>query len=1394
MDIATSAVAKVAEYLVDPIIHPFTYCCTYNTNFEKLNEEVDKLKNARESVRYKVDDSRIKGDGIQQHVEEWLIAANKEINEVETLIEGKENSNNRCLKGLCPNLRTRYQLSKKAEREANAIVGLHEKGRFDSVSFRTIPEETWLRSTQDFMHFESRKSTLKEILDALTNRNFNMIGVYGMGGIGKTTLVKEVGRQAKENNLFEKVISSRVSQTPQIKEIQREIAEKLGLKIDEESETVRAGRLLERLKRETKILIILDDIWGSLDLEAIGIPLEDDNGGCKVLLTARSHDVLSCKMDCQHNFFVDVLKEKEAWSLFKKMTGDCIENGELKSVATEIVKECAGLPIAIVPVARALRNKRLSEWKDALLEFRRPSLRNFTGTTEVAYNSIELSYNHLNGEELKSTFLLIRYAFISCVDDVFFYGMGLGLFQNINTLEEARDRAHTLVEKLKKSCLLLDDNTSEWFSMHDVVRDVAISIASRDQHVFAVENEVVSQINWPDKERLKVCTAISLRRCNISELPQDFECPQLKYLTIDNVPSLRIPDNLFTGMTGLRVLDFTKMHLLPLPPSLGLLQNLQTLSLDDCQLGDIAIIGDLKKLEILTLRGSNMQKLVEEIGRLTQLRLLDLTNCSKLKVIPANVISSLSRLEELYIGESLIEWGKVEGVDGERRNASLDELNNLSKLTSLEILIQDEKTLPRDLSFFKMLQRYRILIGVWPRRYRPSEGISRIFSLSLTNGANICLNEGHIMQLKGIEDLSLDGLPDIKNILCELGREVFPKLKRLQIRCNGNIVRLVDTMDCTPARTTAFPLLESLFLRDLRNLEEICRGPLTAESFCKLKTIRVEGCDKLKNVFPLVIGRGLQQLQSIEVSSCQNMEVIFAAERGDESSKFPLLESLFLTDLRNLEEICRGPLTAESFCKLKAIRVEGCDKLKNVFPLVIGRGLQQLQSIEVSSCQNMEVIFAAERGDESSNNNGTEVIELTQLRKLELRSLPQLTSFCTGDLHIEKAVPNLEDLIVDENHIGLFPEDLLCKLKCLDVGLDESAAIVSLDDFLHRFHAIKVLVIKENDDFWKDPPDEFENGMKVVITGINQRRDLHFEKVFPNLEELRVDEKHICLFPEDWLCKFKCLDVWLDESSTILSLDDFLQRFHTIKILSIGGNNQALYTSFKNVENGMNAIVRGINHRRDLKQIFKQESTNTNDLEKLEIFECDNLINLVPSSISFQNLTTLTVGLCHGMINVLTSSTARSLVRLRQMRISCCEMITEIVADEDDQGDNYAAKDEIVFSELKELELWDLESLTSFICSGNNCAFEFPSLETLLVDRCPNMKIFSEGELSTPKLQKVQLSVFDNKLWAWDRDLNTTIQYVYLKRKKEEKEKENKKSAEANEKEKDAKDSESPNL
>lgn len=66
------------------------------------------------------------------------------------------------------------------------------------------------------------------------------------------------------------------------------------------------------MKKGKKIHIILDDICESLDLKAIGIRLGDENNGCKVLLTVRSRDVLSCMMDSHQIFLAHLLDGKEA--------------------------------------------------------------------------------------------------------------------------------------------------------------------------------------------------------------------------------------------------------------------------------------------------------------------------------------------------------------------------------------------------------------------------------------------------------------------------------------------------------------------------------------------------------------------------------------------------------------------------------------------------------------------------------------------------------------------------------------------------------------------------------------------------------------------------------------------------------------------------------------------------------------------------------------------------------------------------------------------------------------------------------------------------------------------------------------------------------------------------
>ncbi len=116
-------------------------------------------------------------------------------------------------------------------------------------------------------------------------------------------------------------------------------------------------------------------------------------------------------------------------------------------------------------------------------------------------------------------------------------------------------------------------------------------------------------------------------------------------------------------MSKLRGLALSKMQLLSLPQSVHLLSNLQTLCLDQCVLGDISIIGNLEKLENLSLVDSDIEWLPNEIGELTQLRLLDLSSCWNLKVIPPNVISKLTQLEELYMGNTFVKW-EFEGKEG----------------------------------------------------------------------------------------------------------------------------------------------------------------------------------------------------------------------------------------------------------------------------------------------------------------------------------------------------------------------------------------------------------------------------------------------------------------------------------------------------------------------------------------------------------------------------------------------------------------------------------------------------------------------------------------------------------------------------------------------------------
>ncbi|KAK8715343.1 hypothetical protein V6N13_042679 [Hibiscus sabdariffa] len=149
----------------------------------------------------------------------------------------------------------------------------------------------------------------------------------------------------------------------------------------------------------------------------------------------------------------------------------------------------------------------------------------------------------------------------------------------------------------------------------------------------------------------------------------------------------------------------------------------------------------------------------------------------------------------------------------------------------------------------------------------------------------------------------------------------------------------------------------------------------------------------------------------------------------------------------------------------------------------------------------------------------------------------------------------------------------------------------------------------------------------------------------------------------------------------------------------------------------------------------------------------DQMKTLEPSWLSFQNLTTLEVSRCHRLTNLMACSTATSLTLLEKLSISDCETMEEIIACESEE-----VHGDIVFPQLKYLQLSCLPSLATF--SLMHHAFEFPVLLRVIVTKCPKMRNFCRGDLSTPKLQQMHLTRDDeDELW-WDGDLNTTIEHM----------------------------------
>ena len=185
-------------------------------------------------------------------------------------------------------------------------------------------------------------------------------GLYGMGGVGKTTLLKKINNEFLKTKLgFHVVIWVVLSKPVSVKKVQEVIFNKLEVPYHEwkNKTVVEKSQKIFNILKTKKFVLLLDDTWKRLDLTQLGVP--HPNGGSKVIFTTRSEDVCHV-MEAHKHVKVECLASDEAMPLFRMKVGEDTFNShpEIPRLAKEIVKECKGLSLALITIDQALADKK----------------------------------------------------------------------------------------------------------------------------------------------------------------------------------------------------------------------------------------------------------------------------------------------------------------------------------------------------------------------------------------------------------------------------------------------------------------------------------------------------------------------------------------------------------------------------------------------------------------------------------------------------------------------------------------------------------------------------------------------------------------------------------------------------------------------------------------------------------------------------------------------------------------------------------------------------------------------------------------------------------------------------------------------------------------------------
>ena len=692
-----------------------------------------------------------------------------------------------------------------------------------------------------------------ELIDWLIEGSSNRMvcSVVGIGGLGKTTLVKKVYDNDKVVPHFDCQAWITVSQSFKMDQLLRDIIKKFYKARKEfaprEIDTMEESSLVKELNTyllEQRYLLVLDDMWDTGLWDHIKRAFPDNAKGNRIIITTRNVDVAPSNNESQDYsvYELEPLPFDKALELFYKKAFQCLGGQcpeDLVELSNEIVEKCGGLPLAVVAIGGLFSTKAKveSEWRKLVFdslssEFETNSrLRSITKILSFSYQ--DLPYN------LKACFLYFGmfpedYT-INCATLTWLWiAEGFVKEKERLTLEDvAQDFLNQLI---RRSLVQVDweDFTGRIRNcrVHDMMHEIIL------KRLEELGIGLVSMTNFSNSERtarrLSIQNNVNTRLHGIN----NSQTRSILILEVDEVPNSFLL-TCFANFKLMKVMDFEGAPIDCIPKEVGSLFHLRYLSLRDTKVQMLPkSIGKLHNLETLDLKRSLVLKLPMEIGGLRKLRYLAAYNIKRdteynlglrhAVKIP-NGIGRLESLQKLFNIEatnatiitelgSLAQLRKLAICKLKKENGKdlCTMIQKLSHLRSLEVTASEEEVL--NLQPLPSPPPHLQTLCLSGQLEKLPEWISKLKNIVriVLNGSKLMEDPLKVFQaLPNLMSLSLNDGYGGEQLHIEGGG--FQKLKDLALRNLGGLNRLIIDEG-------ALPLLEQLTIKHCPKLEEVPSG------------------------------------------------------------------------------------------------------------------------------------------------------------------------------------------------------------------------------------------------------------------------------------------------------------------------------------------------------------------------------------------------------------------------------------------------------------------------------------------------------------------------------------------------------------------------------------------